>query len=236
MRTMPRSSTIAVVLTGLVASPARPRRRPWHRPRARRRLRGTVVVLQGSAFREAAARDEAVRVAGERTARPAHAITEEPPVQRVVETSAAKLEAPIAKAARAEARGDKCKTKGRSPVTAMAERSDVIVRVKLEARTTARPATDADRKQLGGSGLGAMLSAVGLGDDTVYETKLDGTVERVTFPGAVTTAKQRVKWTGRRLGRKDAAPPPSVGEALGKRSTRCPPCRPRSGNRWRAAS
>jgi hypothetical protein len=216
MRTMPRSSTIAVVLSGLVAVACTPTAPPVASTPRTAEARGTVVVLQGSAFREAASRDEAVRVAGERTARPAHAITEEPPVQRVVETSAAKLEAAIAKAARAEARGDKCKAKGRSPVTAMAERSDVIVRVKLEARTTARPATDADRKQLGATGLGAMLSAVGLGDDTVYETKLDGTVERITFPGAVTTAKQRVKWTGRRLGRKDATPPPSVGEALGK--------------------
>jgi len=88
--------------------------------------------------------------------------------------------------------------------------------VRLDARTTARPATDAERKELGASGFGAMLSAVGLGDDTLYETKLEGTVERVTFPGAAITAKQRVKWTGRRLGRKDAAPPPTIGEALTK--------------------
>src|SRR5262249_16664438 len=134
----------------------------------------------------------------------------------VVESGAAKLEAPIAKAARAEARGDRCKAKGRSPATAIAERSDVILRIKLDAHTTARPATDADRKQLGGSGFGATLSAAGLGDDPVYETKLDGTVERVTFPGTVATAKQRVKWTGRRLGRKDIVPPPTVAEALGE--------------------
>jgi hypothetical protein len=213
---MPRSSTIATVLTGLLAAACTPTALPPASNPHAAEVRGTVDVLQGSAFREAAARDEAVKIAGERTGRPAHAIGEEPPVQRVVEASAAKLEAPIAKAARAETRGDKCKTKGRAPATAIAERSDVIVRVKLDARTTARPATDADRKQLGGSGFGAMLSKVGLGDDTFYETKLEGTVERVAFPGSITTAKQRVKWTGRRLGRKDTAPPTTVAEALGK--------------------
>jgi hypothetical protein len=213
---VPRSSTITAVLTGLVALACTPTAPPVVSNPRTAEVRGTVVVLQGSAFREAAARDEAVQIAGERTARPAHAIGDEPPVQRVVESSAAKLEAPIAKAARAEVRGDKCKTKGRAPATAIAERSDVILRVKLDARTTARPATDAERKELGASRFGAMLSAVGLGDDTLYETKLDGVVERVTFPGAVTTAKQRVKWTGRRLGRKDTVPAPTVGEALGK--------------------
>jgi hypothetical protein len=213
---MSRSSTIAAVLTALLGVACSPTAPPVASNPRTAEVRGTVVVLQGSAFREAATRDEAVQIAGERTVRPAHAIGDEPPVQRVIESNAAKLEGPIAKAARAEARGDKCKAKGRSPATAIAERSDVILRMKLEGHTTARPATDADRKQLGRSGFGAMLSAVGLGDDTVYETKLDGTVERITFPGAVTTAKQRVKWTGRRLGRKDTAPPPTVGEALGK--------------------
>src|SRR4029078_8117574 len=102
--------------------------------------------------------------------------------------------------------GGKCKTKGRAPATAIAEHGDVILRIKLDARTTARPATDAHREERGASGGGAMLSAAGLGADTIYETKLDGTVERVPFPGAITTAKQRVKWTGRRVGRKDAEP------------------------------
>jgi hypothetical protein len=192
------------------------------------RPHAVVLVLEGSAFRAAETRDEAVRVTSEHTGRPAHAIAEEPPIDRVVESAAAKLERAVARAARGEARNAACKKKGRAPATAIAERAETILRVRLEARTTSRPATDAERKALGGSGFVGMLSVVGLGDDTVYETKLDGTVERVTFPGQPTAARQRVRWTGRRLGGKDAAPPPTVREALAKALAAMPaPAAPR---------
>ena len=177
---------------------------------------GVVVVVRGSAFAAPAARDEAASVAHEQTGRPVRTIGDEPPVDRVIQQSGTRTERTVARAARAEARNGGCQKKGRPFATALAERADTIVRVRLDAKTTARPATDAERKELAASRLAGVLSSVGLGDDTVYETKLDGTVERTTFPGSPTTARQRVRWSGRRLGSKDAPPPPSVREAMTK--------------------
>ena len=119
------------------------------------------------------------------------------PVERVIRARDARRRA----VARAAAPSARCGRRKRRPIaTALAERADTILRIRLDAKTTARPATDAERKELAGSRLAGVLSSVGLGDDTVYETKLDGTIERTTFPGSPTTARQRVKWSGRRLG------------------------------------
>ena len=176
---------------------------------------GVVLVLEGSAFDTEAAREQAAHLAREHCGRSARAVAAEPPVEKVIQAAGARLERSVARAARAESRDGNCRKKGRALATAVAERADTILRIRLDAKTTSQPATDADRKALGGTaGLAGVLSAVGLGDDTVYETKLDGTIERTTFPGSTATARQRVRWSGRRLGDKDVAPPASVGEAL----------------------
>ena len=177
---------------------------------------GVVVVLRGSAFENPATRDEATQVANAQTGRPARAIVEEPPLERVIQSKSSRAERAVARAARNEARSASCLKKGRPFATALAEGADTIVRIRLDAKTTSRPATDAERKELAASRLAGVLSSVGLGGDTVYDTKLDGTVERTTFPGAPATARQRVKWSGRHLGPKGTPPPPSVGDAISK--------------------
>lgn len=176
---------------------------------------GTVLLLQGSAFDAAPAREEARQLAAAESGRPARVIADDTPLERVVHPAAARLDRTVARNARAEAKDAGCRKKGRALATAVAEHADTILRIKLDTTTTARAATDADRKTLGTSnGISGMLSAVGLGDDTVYERKLDGTVERTTFPGATSTAKHRVHWSGRFLGKKDAPPPSGIHDAL----------------------
>jgi hypothetical protein len=226
LRATMRASFVVVALATLVWPGCTPN--PAPAPTAGPEPLGVVLVLHGSAFQAAATRDEAVRVVGEQTGRPVRTITEEPPVDRVIQSAADKLERSVSRTARAEARNAGCKKKGRAPATAVAQRAETILRVRLDAKTTSRRATDPERKELDASRLAGMLSAVGLGDDTLYETKLEGTVERVTFPGSPATAKQRVRWSGRRLGGKDAAPPPTVDEAMRKALAAMPkPAAPR---------
>jgi hypothetical protein len=170
--------------------------------------RGTVIVLQGSAFQSARTRETAVRVAGDVTSRPAHAIADEPPFERVTR--------PLERGVGTATLDASCRKRGRSVATAIAEHADVVVRIRLDARTTARPATDADRTDLGtGSSFDDVLSAVaGRRADTVYETTLDGTVERTTFAGAVASERRPVRWIDRRLGTAEHAPVIDVDEAL----------------------
>ena len=208
------------LLAALILAGCAPGNSPIARPAPE--LPGVVLVLQGSAFNAQATREEATQVASEQTGRPARAVVKEPSLERVIQSAAGKLDRTVARAARAEARSVTCQKKGRSAATAVAEHAETILRVRLDAKTTARPATETERKDLARSGIAGVLSAVGLGDDTLYETKLDGTIERTTFPGSPTTAKQRIRWTGRRLGSKDAPPPPTVREALAKALTAMP--------------
>jgi hypothetical protein len=175
----------------------------------------TVLLLRGSAFDSSAVRDEARQLAATETRRPARVIVDDAAFERVVQPAASRLDRSVAQTARAEAKDARCRKRGRALATAVAEHADTILRVTLDATTTSRPATDADRKALGSTaGFSGVLSAVGLGDDTLYERKINGTVERTTFPGTTTTAKQRVRWRAQFLGKKNVAPPSGVREAL----------------------
>jgi hypothetical protein len=195
---------------------------------------GTVLVLQGSAFAAPAARDEAVALVRGQSDRPVHLVADEPPVERVVQAAASDGDRRFATAARAESRSAGCRKKGRSVATAVAERADTILRVRVDAKTTSRPATDADRATLREPGLAGMLSAVGIGrDDVVYETTLEGSVERTTFPGATTVARESVRAVDRRLGRRDEPSTPSVHDALARALGALPPPAP---SRWDAVA
>ena len=183
---------------------------------------GVVLVLRGSAFEAPSAREEAEQLAGEQVGRPTRGVTEEASAERIIQNGAARLDRSVARTARAEARNDGCVKKGRALATAVAERANTILRIRLDAKTASHPATEAERKELGESALSGVLAAVGLGEVTVYETQLDGTIERTTFPGSPTTARQRIRWSGRRLGKKDVTPPVSVRDALAQAIAKLP--------------
>jgi hypothetical protein len=199
------AAVAALVATGCLSGPRSAR------PPADADRPGAVVIFEGSAFDGAAARDAATRLIGQMAERPVRALLEEPPIERVTRAASSRLE----RTAPSAARDGACRKRGRSVATAVAERAEIVFRVKLDARTTARPATDKDRADLGPKGFDKVLSVVGLGGgDTVYETTLGGSVERVTFPGTTTTARRAVHWVDRRIGKSGDAPPPSVEGAL----------------------
>lgn len=194
---------------------------------------GVVLVLQGSAFTGPTSREEAASVVAARTGRRMHVVTEEPTLERTLQTAASRVERTVARSARTEARASACRKKTRSVALATAERADVVLRVRLDVTAASRPATDADRTALRAtSQLAGMLSAVGLGgDDTVFVTTLAGTVERATFPGTTAIARQRVRFTAERLGRRDAPPAIPVREAIEQALASLPPSTPA---RWDA--
>jgi hypothetical protein len=186
---------------------------------------GVVLLLRGSAFKQAAARDEAVAVAHEVTGRPVRLLADEPPMERALDSAVRRFDKHVARAARADAGDVACRKKGRAVATVVAEHADVLLRVQLDAATVSHRASADERKELAPQGgLPGMLSSVGLDrGDTVYVTKLDGTVERTTFPGSTTTAKQRVRWAGRRLGKSKETPPPTVRDAIAQALAKMPP-------------
>jgi len=175
---------------------------------------GVALLLSGSAFDTPASRDEATALASERTGRPALIMKEEPTVEDVIQGAASRLDRSVARTARAEVRKVRCRKKGRPIAAAIGARVDSILRIRLDAETTSHPATAEERNELAGSRFAGILAAVGLGDGTVYETTLDGTLERTTFPGSPATARQPVRWSVRRLGNMDVMPPVTVREAL----------------------
>lgn len=173
---------------------------------------GAVLVLRGAAFRAAAARDDAAAFVERATGRTVQVLADEPSVDRVAKAAAERFDAEVARAARTDARDAACRKKARSIATAVAERAEVIVRLTLDAKTTARAASPAERKDLREtSGLATVLSA---GGDTLYETTFEGTVERTTFPGSIATVRQTVRWTDRQIAAADAPPTPRVRKAL----------------------
>jgi hypothetical protein len=173
---------------------------------------GVALLLRGSAFETASAREDARRLVGEVTARTVQEIGEEPAVDRVAKEAAGRFDASVARAARADARDSSCRKRARSIATAVSERAEVIVRIQLASRTTTRPATEAEREDLGRRpGIAGMLGRAG---DTLHETVLEGYVERTTFPGATATVRRQIRWRDRRLGTPIEAPAPRVGDAL----------------------
>ena len=155
-----------------------------------------ALLLDGSALRETAAREAVTTIATERMGSPVRVLAGEPTASGVLQ--------PIAKRSARE-RGDydwrepACAKRARPLVPALAGAANVVLRVRLDAKTTTRPATDADRKVLG-NGMGRALAAVGIGADAVVvDTRIDGFVERTTFPGSPKTTREKVKWTGKRL-------------------------------------
>jgi hypothetical protein len=179
---------------------------------------GVVLILRGTAFQKPAARDEAVQVVRDVTARPAHAIAEEPSIDGVLQAAAGRLDKSVTRAARADARDGACRKKGRAVATAVAEHAEILLRIQLDATVTSHDATQEERTELAPKkGLEGMLSSMGIdGNVMVYEMSLQGTVERTTFPGAATVVKQRVRWSGRRLGPRDDTNPASVRDALAR--------------------
>ncbi len=196
---------------------------------------GVAVVLRGSAFDRASARDDVVQLVHEVTSRPAHAIAEDPSMDGILERAAARLDKSVARAARADARDPACRKKGRTVATAVAEHAEMLLRVHLDAIVTSHDATDEERAELAPkAGVDGMLSAMGLdGKVMVYETSLEGTIERTTFPGTTTAVKQRVRWSGRRLGPRDDAGPAGMREAVARALAAMPPAAP---PRWDAVA
>lgn len=158
-----------------------------------------VVVLRGSAFNAPGSRDEASRAVAEATGLPVRVIEQEPAMERVTEPAAAGFDRAVARPARQDARDAGCRKKTRSIVTAVTERGAMIVRIRLDART-----------------------------DTRQRARLDGTVERTTFPDKPSTARQRVQAADRRLGETGDAPP-QLRDALARAFAAMPAPRP---NRW----
>ncbi len=210
-----RPST-AVLVVALAAAGCMQTPSPIDHAAAQPEQPGVAIVLHGSAFAAAAPRDEAVAVVKELTARSAHAIADEPAVDGVLQTAAGRLDKSVARAARAGVRDAGCRRKGRAALTAVVEHAEMLLRVQLDAVVTSHDATEEERAELAPkSGLDGMLSSMGLdGNNTVYEMRLEGTVERTTFPGATTVVKQRVRWSGRQLGRRDEPKPARVRDAL----------------------
>jgi hypothetical protein len=204
-------------------------------PAARQALPAAVVVLQGSAFESAGARDEATRLVAEATGLPVRVIAQEPAMERVTQPAAARIDPAVATAAREDARDAACRKKARSIATAVAERGAIIVRVRLDARTTARPASDAERRELRErSGAAGVLSAVGIAvGDTVHQATFEGTIERTTFPGQTSTVRRKVHGVDRQLAGRGDAPSVRPGEALARALAALPAARP---NRWDAVA
>src|SRR5262249_50252307 len=102
--------------------------------------------------------------------------------------------------------------------TAVGEHAEMLLRVQLDATVTSHEASAEERADLAPkSGFDGMLSSMGLdGKVMVYETSLDCTVERTTFPGTTTVVKQRVRWSGRHLGLRDERTPAGVRDAVGR--------------------
>jgi hypothetical protein len=200
-------------------------------PTADRGPRVAAVILQGSAFDTTDARDEASRLVAESTGLPVRLIAHEPPMERVTQPAAARFDRSIATAARADARDVTCRQKGRAVVTAVAERAATIVRIRLDAKTKTRRASESDRAALARkSGAAGVFTALGLGvGDTVHETTLDGFVERTTFPGPTATVRRRMHVIDRRLGAHDDAAPPRLRDALAPALAAMPPLR---SNQW----
>jgi hypothetical protein len=173
---------------------------------------GVAVLLDGSAFKDAAAREAVVTMIGERAGRPARVLPGEPTANAVLQ--------PIAKRTARERgsydwREPPCAKRARALLPAIAGGAELVVRVRLDVKTTARPATAADRKALADVG-GRALAAVGLGsDDTVVETRIDGSVERTTFAGSPKTTRETVHWTGKRLAAKASVDAGDVRTAAG---------------------
>ena len=178
---------------------------------------GVAILLHGSAF-DTTSREAVVQLVREVTGRSAHVIVEEPPMDRVVQTAVARLDKSVARAARADARDAACRKKGRAVATAVGEHAEMLLRVQLDATVTSHEASTEERAELAPkSGVDGMLASMGLdGKVMVYETSLDGTVERTTFPGTTTVVKQRVRWSGRHLGRRDETTPAGVRDAVGR--------------------
>jgi hypothetical protein len=210
----------AILWTGCAKGPS-----PVDRATTEPEPPGVAVLLHGTAFDRSGSRDEVVQLVREVMARPAHAIVEEPSIEPILQTAAARLDKSVARAARADARDAACRKKGRAVATAVGERASMLLRVQLDAIVTSHDATEDERAELAPkSGVGSVLSSMGLdGNNTVYETSLDGTVERTTFPGTTTVVKQRVRWSGRRLGPRDQPSPGGVRDALARALGAMPP-------------
>ncbi len=171
-----------------------------------------AVLVEGHAFASAAARDAIAALFQERTGRPVRLFTTEPS-QPVVLQSVAKRA--LRKGDGYDWREPACRRRVRPLLPVIAAGADVVFRVRLDAVTTTRPATNTDRTELG-DGVSRMLAAVGIdGRGHVIETRLDGTVERTSFPGVATTHRKPVRWTGRRLGTDDAVAGADVRAAVG---------------------
>src|SRR5689334_4515694 len=95
-----------VLLAGCMQTPS-----PVDHGSAQPERPGVVVLLHGSAFAAAGTRDDAVQAVRELTGRPAHAIVEEPPVEPVLQSAAARLDKSVARAARADIRDAACRKK-----------------------------------------------------------------------------------------------------------------------------
>jgi hypothetical protein len=208
----------AAVLAALLWAGCTARPGPVDHARSAPEPPGVAVLMHGTAFAQHGPRDEAVQLVRDVTARAAHALTDEPPMEPVLQAAAARLDKSVARAARAGARDATCRKKGRAAITAVAEHAEMLLRIQLDATVRAHDATAEERTELAPkAGLDGMLSSMGLdGNNTVYETTLDGTIERTTFPGSTTVVKHRVRWSGRRLGPRDDATPPSVRDALAR--------------------
>jgi hypothetical protein len=202
---------LAIVLAAGCARPPKPAE-----PTAALERAGTVLILTGSAFATPAAREEARALLAQTTGRPARVLAEEPAMEHVTQPAASRLDRTVARAAATDARDARCRKQTRSIVAAVAERGDAVLRIRLDAKTTARPATDREREQLGRkAGAAGILSAIGVGvGDTLYETTLTGQVERTTFPAETATARRKIHHVIRALARSDETPPPRVGEAV----------------------
>ena len=174
-----------------------------------------ALVLEGTAFDSAAARDEAAAVVTAVLGRTVRVLVPEPAAERVIGTRGALLGPPFARTAKTEAHAASCR-KQRSVATAVEAHADTVLRIRLQARTTRRKASATERTDLAPRpGISGILSAVGLGaGDLLYETKLDGTLERTTFPGTPTSIRRPIRAADRRLGTTDDAPPASIRAAL----------------------
>jgi len=191
----------------------------------------TVALLtDGSAFAGTNARGQVALLVGAAAGRPVSPLAAEPTLERVLAPVAKRVARETGGAARANVREPACRKKGRPVATALAAHADLVYRVRLDAKTTTRAATDADREDLGRKGgLGGMLAGVvGGRPDTVFETRLDGAIERTTFAGAPATSRQPIRWIVRALGRKGTPPPLDVREAVSTALARMdPPPAPR---------
>jgi hypothetical protein len=221
MRTPRHARTVALVAVAALAGclklpePAAPDHTAELQP-------AIALLADGTAFDAPGARERLVALLSESTGRPVRILTTDPPAEAVLK--------PIAKPQRSELghypwREPRCTKKARPMLTAIAARAEAIYRVRLNATVTTREATDDDRVKLAHTdGAHHLLGAVGIGrPDTVFETRLEGTIERTTFPGVATVQRQRVHVDDRRLGRASEPPPIDLRTAVGGALAAMPP-------------